>query len=323
MDGGMTDRGRPAEVRLLALVHALAGIFCFAGAAWPMSPDTPVGLAWVLGGTGLGTATLVWAVGARSRVVLHAALALLTVLVALLAARSATAVGIVGLGPVLICLGLYAAHFFSLGAARAHMGAAAVLVSLGVVLAEPAGFALPWTIAVVAACVLTEAEGRLTARLRQAATTDPLTGLANRRAWTAEATRSLAGARRAGEPITVAVLDLDGFKEVNDRLGHSGGDALLRALTAQWSARLRTSDLLGRYGGDEFVLCLPGTDATGAQEVLDRLAEDAPASWSVGTATAAEGDSLATLLQRADTALYRDKRRRRSAGPGPGSTAPG
>jgi diguanylate cyclase (GGDEF)-like protein len=319
----MTGDGRPAEVRLMALLHAVGGVLCLAGAAWPMSPDSPVGLAWVLGGTGLGTATLVWAVGARSRAVLHAALALLTVLVALLAARSATAVGIVGLGPVLISLGLYAAHFFSPGAARAHVGAAVVLVSLGAVLAAPTGFALPWIITALTACMLTEAQGRLTTRLRRAASTDPLTGLANRRAWAAEASRSLARAQRAGEPITVAVLDLDGFKEVNDRQGHSAGDALLRALTAQWSLRLRASDLLGRYGGDEFVLCLPSTDPAGAREVLERLAEDSPASWSVGTATAGEGDSLATLLQRADTALYRDKNRRRSAGGEPGSTPPG
>ena len=313
----MTGRGRSAGVRLLVLLHALGGLFCSAGAAWPMSPDTPVGLAWALGVTGVVVAAVLWAVGDRSPVVLHVALGLLTLLVALLAARSATPAGIVGLGPVLIALGLYAAHFFSRTAARAHMGAAAVLVSLGALVAEPAGFLLPWVIAVVTACALTEAQGRLTARLREAASTDPLTGLANRRAWTAEADRSLARARRAGVPVTIAILDLDDFKEVNDRDGHGAGDALLRQLTAQWVQRLRTSDLLGRHGGDEFVLCLPDTDLDGAREVLDRLAEDAPASWSVGAAMAAEGDTLTTLLQRADTELYLDKRRRRSPGPLP------
>ncbi|MCU1604443.1 MAG: putative diguanylate cyclase [Modestobacter sp.] len=310
-------RGRSAGVRLLVLLHALGGLFCLIGAAWPMSPDTPVGLAWALGITGLVVAAVLWAVGDRSPVVPHVALGLLTLLVALLASRSATAAGIVGLGPVLIALGLYAAHFFSRTAARAHMGAAAVLVSLGALVAEPAGFLLPWVIAVVTAGALTEAQGRLTARLREAASTDPLTGLANRRAWTAEADRSLARARRAGVPVTIAILDLDDFKAVNDRDGHGAGDALLRQLTAEWSQRLRASDLLGRHGGDEFVLCLPDTDLDGAQEVLDRLAEGAPASWSVGAAMAAEGDTLSALLQRADTELYLDKRRRRSPGPLP------
>jgi diguanylate cyclase (GGDEF)-like protein len=317
MDAGTRGRDRPAGVRLLVLLHALGGLFCLVGAAWPMSPDTPVGLAWTLGVTGVVAAAVVWAAGDRSPVVPHVALGLLTLLVALLASRSATSVGIVGLGPVLIAVGLYAAHFFSRSAARAHMGTAAVLTSLGALAAEPAGFLLPWTIAVVTACALTEAQCRLTAQLREAASTDPLTGLANRRAWTAEADRSLARARRAGIPVTIAILDLDDFKEVNDRDGHGAGDALLRELTAQWSQRLRASDLLGRHGGDEFVLCLPDTDLDGTREVLDRLAEGAPASWSVGAAMAAEGDTLTTLLQRADTELYLDKSRRRRSGPLP------
>jgi GGDEF domain-containing protein len=87
---------------------------------------------------------------------------------------------------------------------------------------------------------------------------------------------------------------------------------LLRQVADHWQARLRRSDLLGRHGGDEFVLCLPGTDAPGAQEVLDRLA-GAPISWSVGTATARAGDTIATLLQRADAELYAGKRRRQRA----------
>jgi PleD family two-component response regulator len=71
--------------------------------------------------------------------------------------------------------------------------------------------------------------------------------------------------------------------------------------------------VLGRHGGDEFVLCLPATDELGAVEVLDRLREGAPARWSVGTATAGDGDTLDTLLARADAALYLDKHRRRTS----------
>lgn len=304
-------RRRSAEVALLALLHALGGVFCLAGAVWPLSPDAPIRLDWALGGTGLVIAALLWGFGERVRGSTHAALGLLAVLVALLASQSATATGIVGLGPVLIAMTLYAAHFFSLPAARLHAALAIVVVSLGAAAAKPGDFLILWLIAVVTAGILTETQCRLNARLRSAASTDPLTGLANRRAWEAEATRSLARARRNDEPITIAILDLDGFKEVNDRDGHSAGDALLRELTAQWSARLRVSDLLGRHGGDEFVLCLPATDAEGAEELLERLRTDASAAWSVGTATAAGDHSLATLLGRADSALYLDKRRRR------------
>jgi diguanylate cyclase (GGDEF)-like protein len=314
METTRTFGGRSPQVALLVLLHALAGTLCVVGALWPMSEATPVGLAWLLGGTALATAAVLWGVGPRVPAATHVALGLLSVCTAVLAWRSGTAVGVVGLGPVVIAVGLYAAHFFPLAVARSHAALVIGLASAGAVAAEPGGFALPWVIAALAAGVLTEVQGRLSARLRAAASTDPLTGLANRRAWEAEANRSLALARRSGDPITIAILDLDGFKEVNDRDGHGAGDDLLRELTAQWSARLRGSDLLGRHGGDEFVLCLPETDLPAAREVLDRLADGAVASWSVGAVTAREGDSLTALLERADAALYRDKHRRRATG---------
>jgi len=308
------SRGRPPQVVLLVLLHGLGGVLCAASALRPMSAASPVGLAWVLAGVGLTVAAVLWLIGPRVPAATHVSLALFSLCAGGLAWQSATAVGIVGLGPVLVSVGLYAAHFFSLAAARAHAALVIGLATTGAVAAAPTGFLLPWLIAVLAAGILTEAQGRLSARMRAAASTDPLTGVANRRAWEASATRSLVHARRSGEPLTIAVLDLDGFKQVNDTEGHSAGDELLRTLTALWSARLRGSDLLGRHGGDEFVLCLPATDGPGAVEVLDRLTDGAPASWSVGTAIAGDGDTLETLLARADAALYRDKHQRRASG---------
>ncbi len=120
--------------------------------------------------------------------------------------------------------------------------------------------------------------------------------------------RHLARALRSGEPLSIALLDLDDFKKVNDRDGHGAGDALLRELTAGWSERLRHADLLGRYGGDEFVLCLPATDEQGAHELLDRLAESHEFRWSVGLATVVPSDTLSTALARADEDLYLRKR---------------
>jgi diguanylate cyclase (GGDEF)-like protein len=163
-------------------------------------------------------------------------------------------------------------------------------------------------VVIVTAASLTEIQGRLAEQLRRAATTDPLTGLANRRAWEAEAGRVLSHSLRTGEPVTIAVLDLDHFKDVNDRAGHEAGDALLRDLTARWSAELRGADLLGRYGGDEFVLCLPGTDMHGAREILGRLAACHAFHWTAGTASAGRGDTLSTLISRADADLYAHKR---------------
>jgi diguanylate cyclase (GGDEF)-like protein len=317
MDVMTTGTRLPPRVWLLALLHGLGGLFCLVGARWPMSPDSPVALAWVLGVVGLGVAGSLAVVGDRlPAVAQHAFLALFSGLVALLAARSVTPAGIVGLGPVLTCIGLYAAHFLSLRAARAHALIAVGAASVGAAVATPSGFAIPWVVGVAATVLLTEAHGRLNGQLRSDASTDPLTGVANRRAWETEATRSLARAARTGEPLTFAILDLDDFKEVNDREGHGAGDRLLREVATAWRARLRASDLLGRHGGDEFVLCLPGTDEPSAQEVLHRLDGDLPIGWSVGTATARSEDSLTTVLQRADAALYQVKRLRRGNSPG-------
>jgi len=304
---------RRAGLGLLALLYGCAAAMCAAGALWPMHPRTPVVLLTALATVGaLGSATL-WHLRDRAPMALvHAALALLSALTALLAWRSATAVGVVGLGPVLVALGVLAGHVLSPAAARLHVAGGIAVVTGGVLAAAPGGFVSSWLAAVVTTVVLTEAQIRQSGTLRYAAGTDPLTGLANRRAWEAEAARLLAHAQRSGEPLTVAVLDLDGFKAVNDTAGHSAGDALLRSLAAQWGAELRRSDLLGRLGGDEFVLCLPSTDAVRCAELLQRLHTASSAPWSSGTATVSPGEDLAAALARADAALYRDKSARRS-----------
>lgn len=303
------DHGAPTV--LLAVVYAASGVLCTAGALWPMSPQTPTGLLWGLGLPSALAGVVLWVFRMRVRWwLLHAAVALASGLLALVIWRSVTAVGIVGLGPTLIVLGLYAAHFFPLRAARLHAAGMVALTTAGAVAAAPDGFAVPWAVLVVTVLGVTEAQARLARILRAAALTDPLTGVANRRAWESEAGRHLARSARTGEPVSFAILDLDDFKEVNDRDGHGAGDALLRELTAGWSGRLRGADLLGRYGGDEFVLCLPATDASGAWEMLDRLATTHFFAWSAGVSTVRNGDTLAAVLDRADHDLYEQKRSR-------------
>jgi len=312
MNAMTADRRTPAL--LLAVLYTVCGGLCLATAFRPMHPETPVGLLTVLAVVGLGGGAAIWAFRARLRGwAMHGAVALAGTLIALLAWQSATAVGIVGLGPAVIAVGLYAAHFFDLPAARGHAASLVLLTTAGAVAARPDGFAVAWVTVVVSTVALTEAQGRLARSLRTAATTDPLTGVANRRAWEDEAARHLARATRTGEPLSFALLDLDHFKEVNDRQGHGAGDALLRDLTAGWSGRLRQADLLGRYGGDEFVLCLPATDPAGAREILQQLDATNAFTWSVGVAAAQPGDTLATVLARADADLYLQKRSGRTA----------
>jgi diguanylate cyclase (GGDEF)-like protein len=306
-------RERPMRSALLALLFGAGGVFSLLNAAWPMRPDSPVTLGWFIGVLSVALAATLWRRGGRlTDVEVHLALGLGTGMVAVLASQSTTAVGVVALGPIIITICLYAGWFLPLPAARAHALFTLLLTSAGAWLAAPRGFLVFWVIVVVTAAALTEIQGRLAEGLRRAATTDPLTGLVNRRAWEAETSRVLSHAARTGEPMTVAILDLDQFKEVNDRSGHEAGDRLLRELTARWSGELRLADLLGRYGGDEFVLCLPGTDAAGTAEILARLDASHPFRWSVGTATAVDGDTVSTMLARADAALYEHKRRSRT-----------
>ncbi len=142
--------------------------------------------------------------------------------------------------------------------------------------------------------------------------TDALTGLANRRALEERLQLVTAQARRSGAPVTVAMIDLDHFKEFNDLSGHQSGDELLRQLSDALNGRLRAQDLLARYGGEEFCVVLPDTDLLGARVVLEELRSLAPtveidgrgATISVGIAEWYPGEPTDALLRRADEALY-------------------
>ncbi len=153
---------------------------------------------------------------------------------------------------------------------------------------------------------------------------DSLTGVLNRRGFIDKAVPAIALARRAGQAVSVAMLDLDRFKEINDRHGHAAGDGALKALGRALTAELRTGDVLGRVGGDEFVVLLPGCTPEAALPVAtrwrERLQGEHPGSRlavgslriSVGVAQLpATGDPAEALTQGcavADAALYRAKR---------------
>jgi diguanylate cyclase (GGDEF)-like protein len=124
----------------------------------------------------------------------------------------------------------------------------------------------------------------------------------------AAATREWALANRTRSPLSVAVIDLDNFKQVNDRAGHAAGDKLLAALGRQWRERIRPNDTLARHGGDEFVLLLPDTRPAGADAALKRLCSGhEPVSWSIGISEWIDGETLDAPLARADKQLYEAK----------------
>lgn len=158
--------------------------------------------------------------------------------------------------------------------------------------------------------------------LRALATTDALTGIANRRHILETGSREFARARRYGHPLSVLMLDIDRFKTINDTWGHPTGDRVIQALAGVMLSLVRNQDSCGRFGGEEFAVILPETELAGAQVFAERLraaveahdqvvADDRTVvrlTASIGVASLAAGeDSFGALVQRADRALYRAK----------------
>ena len=149
---------------------------------------------------------------------------------------------------------------------------------------------------------------RLRAALMEMASTDPLTGLANRRGFQAVLDRELAQRERSGRPLCVAVIDLDHFKAVNDAHGHLVGDQVLADVTTAWCGRLRKVDVLARFGGDEFVVLFPGASTQDAIEVLDRMRTAGDQQFSAGMVEASGSTDAPELLTAADQACMLAKK---------------
>jgi diguanylate cyclase (GGDEF)-like protein len=200
-----------------------------------------------------------------------------------------------------------------------------VLASLGLVaavfvvpiLAVPSRYpdaewrrALLWLIVTPVVGLTTQ---RLVERVRESARVDALTGLPNRRAWEERLPLALEVAVRSGRPLSIAMLDLDGFKAYNDAHGHPAGDRLLVDAAAAWRQQVRAVDLLARLGGDEFALLLPGAPLVAAEAVVARAAAVTPhVRLSAGVVEWRRDESVDALVDRADAALYANKGVRRA-----------
>jgi diguanylate cyclase (GGDEF)-like protein len=228
------------------------------------------------------------------------------------------------------CLGCHAAQGYALGEVRGGISVtfdgsgaeqaiarnrwltAALFVATALALT-----AIVWRLVVVLSRRLEAAE----ARIRELAITDDLTGLRNRRYVAQRLGDELARGHRYGETVSCVLFDVDGFKRVNDTHGHDAGDAVLRAVSAAAQTECRQPDVLGRWGGEEFLLVLPRTGAAGAAAIAARVREiveavrvthgglalGVTASFGVATAAPDGEEGIEGILKRADAALYRAK----------------
>lgn len=164
---------------------------------------------------------------------------------------------------------------------------------------------------------IAELEAEL-AKARDAACIDPLTGALNRRGFAQASERELARARRTGQPVCIAYIDLDDFKQLNDTFGHLAGDRALVHFVESLHRSMRPSDVLCRLGGEEFVVMLAGADLPDAAAVVARFLRDFSAhtilgtgctmTFSAGVVAYAPGESLESAIQRADAATYEAKK---------------
>ncbi len=208
---------------------------------------------------------------------------------------------------------LYVGWFYREWIARAALGFNLLTILLGLlfrieqpthVFSSPIAVGYAFFIAIF--CL--EAGSYLRRRALRRASFDPLTRVLNRRGFGVFGARAVAEAHRLEEPLTLAIVDFDDFKGVNDAGGHAAGDEALRITANAWVRGLGPDDLVARIGGDEFALLIH-SDRKCAKAQLAEIAAEAPYSWSWGLSQLRSGDTLDDLMVRADVRMYDAKGR--------------
>jgi diguanylate cyclase (GGDEF)-like protein len=313
-----------AAARFLGYAYAAGSALAIVSMIFPQPPGTDVAGLFGIYAVALAAGVYLLARGARvTEWETAGALLMGTVLVSLAIQFTEDRTGVYSLFYVWIAI--ESVYFLSRRVAIVQLVAIAVAFGLVLMSERPSGAQEQWLITVgtvVLAGILVGAlkanVERLITRLASAAHTDPLTGLSNRRAFQDAVELELERARRGGRPVSLLVADLDHFKRVNDRLGHPGGDEVLKRFAGQMTRLTRGVDLPARLGGEEFALVLPEAakhDALLVGERLRRAVKAAfvdtttPLTVSIGVTTFPDdGQTVDDLLRAGDQALYAAKR---------------
>jgi diguanylate cyclase (GGDEF)-like protein len=197
------------------------------------------------------------------------------------------------------------------GTARGSSEIVSAVASLRQIASDSDAQAVPEALLEILDLVLAEAVEGMSSTLREAALVDPLTGCANRRALEDDIERAVAGAKRTGLDVTVAVIDLDGLKQINDSFGHQTGDATLRDLAKTLRHAVRDTDAIYRVGGDEFVVLIPLSGVDGATAAMERARSFGAPRFSWGAASLSmlgSSEPVSRLIEIADASLYAKRR---------------
>lgn len=206
---------------------------------------------------------------------------------------------------------MYACRFFTRGVAVTYLAGAGIADGIVLGLNDDGAAPAEWLLIMATCTAVALVVWRIRSQLWSVAMTDTLTGLPNRQGLDYLLEREIGQSRRRGRALSLAMVDLDQFKALNDTLGHAAGDAVLAGVARQWREVLRAQDFLARYGGDEFVIVLPDTESEAAVEMLARLQRNESRPLSTGVATLTPSDTPTTLMDRADSVMYRAKQSRR------------
>lgn len=216
-------------------------------------------------------------------------------------------------GTGLPILGAYAVWFLRWPAGRSLIYAGVAAWFVVIMLRHDTALTGFGLLLAVQTVIATEVLSRIKTRMDTLVRTDPLTGVLNLRGVTEALKSEMSRSSRRDIPVSVVSIDLDGLRALNNTLGHRAGDDLLQAVTGHWQQKMRTFDVIGRTGGDEFLLILPETSMEVAVRVVERLAESSPGEWSAGVAEVKPGDTVESVLERADRRMYAEKAARQTS----------